>query len=167
MPPEPDSLSDLEEVVEQANESVAEAVSADDVLLEEVLEPPPLESEPASEPPTKAPTKAESAAQEPFAQDEPPDEPPPSEPVSQDDEVATSAYAEELPPDFWDSAPAAPPDPRAPKPAPPPERYNPDAPLSEQLRQLFPGKVVRTEPAEAEKPVEEEFEDAVQEGLFD
>ena len=89
--------------------------------------------------------------------------------MSQDEAVSTSAYAEELPPDFWDGDPVAPPaDAKTSTPAPPPERYDPDAPLSQQLRQLFPGKVVRTEPVEAEKPTDEAFEEnAVQEGLFD
>ena len=93
-----------------------------------------------------------------------------------------------MPPDFWDDEPA--PYDEAPSqaapPAPPPldkavlkTILDKEAPLFDQLKQLFPGRVVRIDPLEATPDSDEETltgdpttedgagEDIVQDSLFD
>ena len=84
--------------------------------------------------------------------------------------------SEELPPDFWDDEPVPPPSeasserPRSSAAAP--GALSEDAPLFDQLQQLFPGRIVRIDPLEA---VDENLTDedtapedaAVQDSLFD
>ncbi len=88
----------------------------------------------------------------------------------------TDFVSEELPPDFWDDEPV-PHDETPSKPArpAPPPAVDKEAPLFDQLKQLFPGRVVRVEPLEtvvealADENADENLdaEEAVQDTLFD
>lgn len=86
----------------------------------------------------------------------------------------TDFVSEELPPDFWNDEPAPYDD--APgaqaRRAPPPTNINKEAPLFDQLKQLFPGRVVRIDPLEKVETSSEDAEGgeddaAVQDTLFD
>ena len=113
----------------------------------------------------------------------------PADPFAAEAPIPTDFVSEELPPDFWadepvNEAPSA--QTRqpvstntasSPHRTSSPNRAQPskDAPLFDQLKQLFPGRVVRVEPLETvvadsdEETLNEEANDepAVQDGLFD
>lgn len=89
---------------------------------------------------------------------------------------APAFTSEELPPDFWDDEPVPPPSEasleRPRNPAAAPGALGEDAPLFDQLQQLFPGRIVRIDPLKAvdenltdEDPAPEDA--AVQDSLFD
>ena len=94
--------------------------------------------------------------------------------------VPSDFVSEELPPDFWDEpTPHDEPPSRPARPAPPPPLDNngvdKERPLFDQLKQLFPGRVVRVDPLAAqdgetltgETGEDGAGEDVVQDSLFD
>ena len=105
----------------------------------------------------------------------------PADPVAAEPPIPTDFVSEELPPDFWDDEPvneapsAQTRQPAATNPASSLNRTPPskDAPLFDQLKQLFPGRVVRVEPLETpavlgDEDLDETADDAaVQDTLFD